>query len=146
MRECSAQVEELNYRTKKGASSIKQATTIYATSNESSTLKKQRDNAREKVSRFKEIQALSEEDIAELQEENSDLSKALVAVESELSYISKKEPQHNLTDDFTIQTKKGKLPSKSCASYMHKVSCQPLVLLIKPRFFVSIQPKIRVLN
>ena len=44
----------------------------------------------------------------ELQEENSDLSKALVAVESELSYISEKEPQHNLTDDFTIQTKKGR--------------------------------------
>ena len=116
MRECSAQVEELNSEvielkkelqaSRKQLQSTRQA--LKDLTNESSTLKKQRDNAREKVSRFKEIQALLEEDIAELQEENSDLSKALVAVESELLYISEKEPQHNLTDDFTIQTKKGR--------------------------------------
>ena len=155
--------------------------------NESSTLKKQRDNAREKFSRFKEIQALLE-DIAELQEENRDLSKALVAVEAELLYISEKEPQHNLTDDFTIPTKKGRTYSPTIRTLYYtlianqvsaskitdiiktvvkhfnpessetplipspvpaicvKVSYQPLVLLINPRFFVRIQPKIRVLN
>ena len=48
------------------------------------------------------------EDIAELQEENSDISKALVAVGAGLLYISEREPQHNFTDDFTIQTKKGR--------------------------------------
>ena len=82
-----------SYRTKKG---------------EVIELKKELQASRKQVQSTR--QALKElfEDIAELQEENSDLSKALVAVEAELLYISEKEPQHNLTDDFTIQTKKGR--------------------------------------
>ena len=117
MRECADHVEKLNFEVVKLKKELQQSKkqlhsaqiALQDATNQTQELKRQRNVAQKKVSHYRNIKDLLKEDIAELQEENSDLSKALSAVEHELLSISEKTSDSNsFHDNFTIQTKFGR--------------------------------------
>ena len=79
-------------------------------SDERLKLKKQRDMAARKAAKFQGLRSSLEEEIAQLQEENFDLSMAISAVEGELTSISDDDTDTCTggNEDFSIQTKCGR--------------------------------------
>ena len=117
MKHCTEQVEQLNVEvielkqqleaSRKQLQSSRCA--LRDVTNEKLALRKQRDIAERKAVKFQEFHSSLEDDIAQMQEDNIDLSMAISALKTELASISSDTSTCTGSDvDFSIQTKCGR--------------------------------------